>query len=310
MTESWRNMMDVGIVHFMVFPDTIKGPERAVETVRQIALDDFFNVLEIRRYDDPDVMKQIRAIADQSDLRLGVGAQPPILMGKLNLNSLDDAERKAAIEDVKKSIDAAYAVGAKLTACLSGPDPGEADRAAAVDKLVESLVEICKYSQSKTDDVPVWLSLETFDDTIDKRCLIGATSLAAEVSERVRAQAENFGLTVDLSHLPLLGETSEQCISAGIEHIIHVHAGNCIMRDPDQVGYGDQHPRFGIEGGENGVAELREYLECLVDFGYFDKDVPTDRPVLTFEVKPLPGESSELVIASTKRVFREAWGQV
>jgi sugar phosphate isomerase/epimerase len=309
-TESWRNLMDVGIVHFMIFPDTIKGPEQAVETVRQIAQDDFFNVLEIRRYDDPEVMKQIRAIAEQSGLRLGIGAQPPILMGKLNLNSLDEAERKAAVEDVKKSIDAAYLVGAKLTACLSGPDPGEADRPAAMDKLVESLIEICKYSQSKTDGEPVWLSLETFDDSIEKKCLIGSTSLAVEVSERVRDQAENFGLTVDLSHLPLLKETAEQCISTGIEHIIHVHAGNCIMRDPNQPGYGDQHPRFGVEGGENGVQELREYLECLLDYGYFDKELPTDRPVLTFEVKPLPGETPELVIASTKRVFREAWALV
>ena len=310
MTESWRNLMDVGIVHFMIYPDTIKSADRAVETVREIALDDFFGVLEIRRYDDPEVMRQIRNIADQSHLRLGIGAQPPLLLNKLDLNSLDDAERKKAVEDVKQSIDAAYLVGAKLTACLSGPDPGDDKREAAVDKLVESLVEICKYSQSKTDAEPVWLSLELFDREIDKKCLGGPTELGAQVSERVREQAENFGLTVDLSHLPLLEETPEQCISAGIEHIIHVHAGNCIMRDPDQEGYGDNHPRFGVDGGENDVEELREFLECLLDFGYFDNDLPTDRPVLTFEVKPLAGESSDLVIASTKRVFEEAWAGV
>ncbi len=310
MTESWRNLMDVGIVHFMIYPDAVKSAENMVETVREIANDDFFGVLEICRYDDPEVMKQIRDIAEQSHLRLGIGAQLPLLLNKLNLNSLDEAERKEAVEDVKKSIDAAYLVGAKLTACLSGPDPGDDKREQALDKLVESLVEICKYSQTKTDDEPVWLSLELFDTEIDKKCLAGSTEVGVQISERVREQAENFGLTVDLSHLPLLGETPEQCISTGIEHIIHTHAGNCIMRDPNQEGYGDNHPRFGIEGGENGVTELREYIECLLDFGYFDKELPTDRPVFTFEVKPLSGESSDLVIASTKRIFREAWAGV
>jgi hypothetical protein len=33
-------------------------------------------------------------------------------------------------------------------------------------------------------------------------------------------------------------------------------------------------------------------------------------PVFTFEVKPLPGETPELLVANTKRVFKEAWAKV
>jgi hypothetical protein len=32
--------------------------------------------------------------------------------------------------------------------------------------------------------------------------------------------------------------------------------------------------------------------------------------IVSFEVKPLTGESSEVVIANTKRVLREAWAKV
>ena len=79
------------------------------------------------------------------------------------------------------------------------------------------------------------------------------------------------------------------------------------MKDKNQVGYGDEHPRFGIKGGENDVAELVEYLRALLDIGYLNPDNP---PFLSFEVKPLPGESHEVVIASTKRTLKEAWARV
>jgi hypothetical protein len=58
------------------------------------------------------------------------------------------------------------------------------------------------------------------------------------------------------------------------------------------------------------VQELSDFLSALVYTGYFQNDVPTRKPVVTFEVKPLPGESSELVIANTKRTFRDAWTRV
>jgi sugar phosphate isomerase/epimerase len=123
----------------------------------------------------------------------------------------------------------------------------------------------------------------------------------------VREQVPNFGLCVDLSHLPLLGEDAMTCLSQASEYLIHVHAGNAIMSDQQHAGYGDMHPRFGHPAGENGVTELAEYIKALIYVGYFESDVPTRKPVFTFEVKPLPGESSELVIANTKRAFLDAW---
>jgi hypothetical protein len=37
---------------------------------------------------------------------------------------------------------------------------------------------------------------------------------------------------------------------------------------------------------------------------------PQNPPIVSFEVKPLAGETSEVIIANAKRVLKEAWARV
>ncbi len=67
------------------------------------------------------------------------------------------------------------------------------------------------------------------------------------------------------------------------------------------------HPRFGIEGGENGVPELAAYLKAFIDVGFLNG---CDQPFMSFEVKPLKDESSEVVIANAKRALKQAWALI
>ena len=170
--------------------------------------------------------------------------------------------------------------------------------------MISSAKEICDYAKSKGD---LGITLEVFDQKIDKKCLIGPTKDARMVAEEVRKNFDNFGLMVDLSHLPLLGETPAQAIMPVKDYLVHAHMGNCILKDKEHPGYGDQHPRFGIKGGENDVKELTEYLKVLLDIGFLN---PQNPPIVSFEVKPLADESSEVVIANAKRVLREAWAKI
>ena len=309
MVESWRQLMDVGLIHFMAYPAATEPP-LVQETVRKLALDGFWDVLEIKRVDAPGVHDELRAIAEQSGISYGMAAQPNLLGGKLSLNDSDDAARQAAVNEVKKSIDAAYALDAKITAVLSGKDPGDADRAHQMDLLVNSCVELCQYAESKATDYVCWISLEAFDEDIDKACLIGPSERAAELAARVREQMDNFGITIDLSHLPLLRESPGECLSQLADYVIHTHAGNCVMADESDPAYGDMHPRFGYPGGENDVAELKEYVESLIYAGYFQAEVPTAKPVLSFEVKPVGDEDSDLIVAQTKRTWRRMWAEL
>ncbi len=312
MANDWTNMMDLGIVHFMAYP-VIRddNPELTLESLKKIALDDFFQLAEVRPSEHAEVTEGMKAIAQNSKLGLGVGAQPLLLLNKLSLNDPDEAGRKAAIDQVKIGVDTAYDFGAPICAFLSGPDD-EATRDHLMDLLVESCVELCEYSKSQCPDgaEPVWLSLEQFDDSIDKKCLIGPSERAAVLAERVKEQVENFGLTQDLSHMPLLGESPTDMLTPTVDHLIHAHVGNCLMADPDVDGYGDKHPGFGYPGSETDVEGLARFLETLIYTGYFEKDLPSRKPIVTFEVAPMTGEDSDLLIAGTKRAFVEAWNMV
>ncbi|MCK4323532.1 MAG: sugar phosphate isomerase/epimerase, partial [Armatimonadetes bacterium] len=99
MVESWRQLMDVGLIHFMAYPNATEPPA-VQETVRKLAQDDFWDVLEIKRVDEPGVHDELRAIAEQSGISYGMAAQPNLLGGKLSLNDPDEPGRQAAIDEV------------------------------------------------------------------------------------------------------------------------------------------------------------------------------------------------------------------
>jgi len=300
--ESLHSYMKVGIVHFMAYPQTPTGEGPIVETVRRIAEDDFFSAIEITTVKDPKVREHVARILEESHLVVGYGAQPILLTQKLNLNAFEQVERANAVQAVKEAVDEAVALGAEALAVLSGPDPGER-RGEAMQLLVQSLTEICTYARSKGN---IKVILETFDQKVDKRCLIGPHTDAVQVAAAVRKVDPGFGLMLDLSHLPLQGETSREALQVAKDHLAHIHIGNCVKKEGHPA-YGDQHPRFGIEGGENDVPQVVEFLRELFHIGYLGEG---RRPIVAFEVKPLPGESSEMVIAGAKRTLVEAWSQV
>ena len=304
MQESMYKFMKVGLIHFMAYPQVMKGEGPILETLQKIAEDDFFTAVEVSWIKDAKVRDKAKKLLEMSHLTVAYGAQPRLLINNLNLNSFYEEERKKAVEEVKAGVDEAYELGAKSLAFLSGKDPGEGERDQASKLLISSIKEICEYAKSKGD---LKITLEIFDREIDKKCLIGPANEARIVAEEVRKEFDNFGLMVDLSHLPLLNETPTQAIIPVKDYLIHTHMGNCILKDREHPGYGDQHPRFGIKGGENDVKELTEYLKVLLDIGFLN---PQNPPIVSFEVKPLADESSEVVIANAKRVLIEAWARV
>jgi sugar phosphate isomerase/epimerase len=305
MDEPLARYARVGIIHFMLWPEVMGGHGPIAATVERLVADTDFEAIELTRIHDDETRHQVRQMLDTARVTVAFGAQPILLGGKLDLNAPDDDARAEAIEAVKGAIDQAYSLGAVGCAVLSGPDPGPDGRTAATDRLVDSLKWLCDYSVQK-GAIP--LVLETFDRVpFGKNCLVGPSEEAAEIARRVRTDFPSFGLMLDLSHLPLLEETPRQAIGAAREFLVHAHMGNCVMHDAGHEAYGDNHPRFGLHGGENDVPELADYLRELLAAGFLD---PQRRPVLSFEVKPLAGESVEALIAGSKRTLAEAWAAV
>jgi len=255
MHESWYRYLRLGIVHFMAYPQVARGEGPIVESLRQIAGDEFFTAVEVGWVNDVSTRAAAAALLRESHLSVGFGAQSALLTTKSNLNALDEPEREKAVALVRQCIDQAVELGAKRVAVLSGRYPGAADEERAKRRLVESLLDLSAYGRGRG----IAITLETFDRTIEKKALAGPTRVCVEISEAVRRDFPEFGLMLDLSHIPLVGEGIRECLTLGRDHLVHAHIGNCVMRDRAHPAYGDQHPRFGIAGGENDTPEAVSY---------------------------------------------------
>lgn len=299
-----ESYMKLGIVHFMAFPFAASGEGEIAESVRKIAYDDAFEAIEITRVKDPAERRRVAKVLEQSRLAAGFGAQTVQLTEGLDINHADESERKKAVSRMKELVVEAAEMGIDKFALLSGKDPGPDGREAATQRLIASLEEICDHAAEQGSSI----ILETFDRTIDKCALIGPSAEAAAVARQVRERYDNFGLMLDLSHLPLQEETSAEALANVQGLLVHAHIGNCVLQ-PDHPLYGDHHPSFGAEGGEVDVPELTEYMEQLLRTEYLVPN-PAERPVVAFEVKPHGDEQPELVIAHAKRTLREAWARV
>jgi len=308
MHEPWQAFLEIGTIQAMAYPEVRLGDGPILETARRIAQDPFWTAIEVGEVLDDTVRGQLAELLRVGGMTVIYCAALPILIHKLPIASPDEQARQGAVATLRRHIDHAYELGARLWMACSGRDPGPVTRAAANDAFVRSLGELCAYARQRATDYVLGITFENFDYNVEKKFLVGPTVQAAEVVRAVRAAGHpNMGLTVDLSHLPLLGETPAHALSAAGEYLLHAHIGNCILRNKQHPFFGDNHPRFGIPDGENGVPEVAEFIRQLRAQGFFSRAVPTGRPVLTIEVKPMPGEDGDLVLANAQRVWQQAW---
>jgi len=254
----------------------------------------------------PDgVHDKVRAILEIAGVETMYGAQGRLLNNGLSLNAPDPADRARAVEEVMAGVAEARRLGARKVGVLSGPNVPAGERKDALDRLIESLIELC----ARAEKEDAFIVLEVFDADVDKKLLVGPAADAAEVAARVTEKQQNFGLLVDLSHIPLLGETPEQALRPVAPWLTHVHIGSCVLEPADDPLYGDKHPRFNYPAGVNRAPEVAAFIAELFRTGYLDP-AGKRRGTVSFEVRPQPGENPELVIADARRTLAAAWAAV
>ena len=293
MRESIHKYFQIGTISWMSFPG-----RDALETVRRIAADDFFDAIELTRFNSDAQREQARRVLAQAHMKVCYGAQPRLLGPGLNPNDLDEEKRLAAQTTLIEAVDEAEALGARAIAFLAGKWAQET-KEKAYAQLLRTTRAVCDYAARKGMGV----NLEVFDYDMDKAALIGPAPRAARFAADMRTTCPNFGLLVDLSHFPTTYETSKFVIQTLRPYIRHFHIGNAVV-EPDAEAYGDQHPRFGFPRSANDTAELLDFFRVLKAEGFLDARNPY---VLSFEVKPWADEDCEAVLAGTKRVLRRAW---
>jgi len=305
-----REYMDLGVVQYVSFPQVIAGTGPVIETIKRVLADEFFSAIEITWMEDPLIKEQVANLLRDSGMRVVYAGGPPYAMQQIHLSALDKGERRDSLEKAKRLVDDAYLLGAELHLITGGPDTAPEDRERAKGYLVECLVALSEYADSQVSDRPVVLSLEPTDRDVHRNGLIGPTVEAVEIVREVRRQGGAVWLTLDQSHLAQLGEVVEDSLAVAQGYHVHMHVANCLLNDPESPIYGDEHPRFGVEGGELGVEDVTALFESLWGFGFFEKPVPYgERPIVSVEVKPHGDEDQEIVLANTKRVVENAWAR-
>lgn len=293
MRDSIHKYFQVGTIRWMSYPRL-----DAVEAVRRIASDDYFDAIEVRHCVTDEEREETRKILQQSHLKVCYGAQPSLLGPKLNPNDLDEEGRLKAEKVLIEALDEAEYLGAQGIAFLAGKWQEET-KEEAYQQLLKTTVNVCKAAAAKNMNV----ELEVFDYDVDKAALIGPSPLAARFAADVRLTCPNFGLLVDLSHFPICHEKAKDVVRTCRPYITHLHFGNAVA-DPAAEGYGDLHQRFGYPGSANDIPELLDYLEVLKEEGFFNAKDPM---VLSMEVSPTKDEDEEVVLANTKRCLNRAW---
>jgi sugar phosphate isomerase/epimerase len=299
MNEGIKKYIKVGLVYFMAYPFAMAGEGDIERTVRKVCEDDYFDVIELTRIDDPQLRLKVAKLAKEAGMTVTYGAQPQLLRNGENINSLDEMSRRRAVDRLKACMDEAFEIEARGFAFLSGKYE-EATKEDSYRALMDSSVELCEYAKSK-GGMPV--NLEIFDYDVEKSSLIGPAALAARFARDMTAHCDNFGLMTDLSHIPQLHESIDESIDPIAAYIKHAHIGNAVMLEGAPA-YGDQHPRFGFPNSENGVPELAAFLRKLMDVGYLKANEPQ---IVSFEVKPWGDEDSDMVLANAKRYLNWAW---
>jgi len=300
MRESIKKYFKVGLVEFMAYPAGLRGEDPDIlARVKQIACDEYFDAIEMTWIKNSETRAQAAKLLGASHMAVCYGAQPRLLTQGLNPNHIDEIERKKAEATLIEAIDEAREIGSAGVAFLAGKWE-ESTKDQAYDQLLKTTRALCDYAKTKN----MFIELEVFDYDIAKSSLIGPAPLAARFAADIRTTHPNFGLMIDLSHIPMTYETPEFVVRALRPYLTHFHIGNTVCRDPQSAGYGDEHQRFGFPGGSNDVPEVLSFLRVLKNEGFFNSENPY---VLSFEVKPWKDEDMDVSVANMKRTLSRAW---
>ena len=284
----------LGVNHQFLYPGAMTDAETHTRTLQKAAELRDVAALDCWMWPDPRRAEEERRVLRDSGKKINynIGDRP---MDEPCFPASPDASRRRRTLDIYlREIGYALNVGAKKIVLGSGPDVPE-DRPGAKERFAEFLMRLGK---ELPEDVT--LALEPTDRTIDKHFLFGPAAETAEFIREMRANGlPNLGMLLDMGHVPIMGETLSSAVQGAAETLVHVHLGNCVVKNPQSPFYGDKHVAWGAVDSEYGEKEAAEFLRLLNQAGYFQKEDCT----VSFEMRPIEGLSPE----ESLRAFVGVW---
>lgn len=309
MIQPLEKMASVGIVLPKLFPFSQSRPEQMIPSLLAILEDPFFTAVEVSYIADQETRQLAAKYMAYSGVEIIFNGGDAARELKIDLSSTDPVVRNKSITSAKMLVDHCYEMNAKIMHIVTGKFEGEESKQQNINAFIAATMELCKYAKEKADTYELCISLEIGDRHVDRNYLLGPTHEAVHVARVIRSEYDNFGLLLDQSHLPIMGEEPHKALWLAKDYLTHIHLGNCYLKDRQASYFGDKHIPFGVKDSEVGVDELTSFITTLHDIDFFKSPKPTRKPVMTFEVGRLEDESPGLVIANVKRTFYEAWAK-
>ena len=272
----------LGVNHQFLYPEAITDQKAHTDTLRELVTLPRLEAVDCWVWRTSEASREeigiLRACGKQVNYNIGDRfGEKPVFPA-----SMEAAERRYALYILRREIGFAMECGAKKIVLGSGPDvPGM--REDAKKRFADVLYDVFS-------DIPkdVMICLEPTDRDMDKHFLFGPAAETADFVRRMRCGGlTNFGMLLDMAHIPLMHETLETAVRAAGETIVHVHLGNNIVSNPENPMYGDRHVPFGTPESAYTERDVAEFLRILNESGYLKQDPCT----VSFEVRPKEGVS-------------------
>ena len=300
MDNDIRDYAKLGLVHHLLYAESLADPDEHTRTLEQFAGRDDIETFDCcLPYGNARRRRLVDAIrtCGKTDIAYATHLFP---LRKISLGSTDPGEQGLIRLVLADQVEAAAAIGAAGMVFGSGADVTERERPAARATFARLLRWLC----GRLKPHGITAMLEPFDRRVDKKFLYGPSSECVELVESLQPELDNLGLELDAAHVPLMGETFEHAIRTCAPHLKRVHLGNCIYGDPAHPLYGDKHPPIGIEGGEIDVPELAPILRLLLEVGYLNVE---KRGALVLEIRPFPDRTADETVRDNMERLRQAW---
>lgn len=284
----------LGVNHQFLYPEAITNQKTHTETMRELVALPQLDAVDCWVWQTPEVSREelsiLRACGKQVNYNIGDRFGEKTAFPA----SAEAAERHYAADILRRELGFAMECGAKKIILGSGPDVPEM-REDAKKRFAKVLYDVFF-------DVPkdVVICLEPTDRDMDKHFLFGPAAETADfVRDMRRGGMTNFGMLLDMAHIPLMHETLETAVRDAAETITHVHLGNNIVSNPKNPMYGDKHVPFGTPESAYTEHDVATFLRILSKNGYLKQNPCT----VSFEVRPKEGVSG----ADTWQYFYKVW---
>ena len=267
----------LGVNHMFLYPESMTDEKVHTETLKEIIKTDLVDALDLWVWRGKERSKEefaiIRDCGKWINYNIGdrFGEEPVFPSSKY------EKDRTYAYDIFMREIEYAVTCGAKKLVFGSGPDDVK-DHNGALERYFEFLIKLS--SQIPKD---MKICLEPTDWDIDKHFLCGPLLESVELAKIMRKEGyENFGLLLDMSHIPIMHESLESAVEKCRDVLTHIHMGNAVIKNKQSPFYGDKHIPWSYPDSEYTEKDGVTFIKLLKEIGYTKQENAT----ASFEMRP------------------------